>query len=248
MRRKANSPARFYVSKASGLKDMSRDELGDALLADEGPPGSLMSIIRTHPHLRLYVDPLLWTPRQPQLLKVSVSASETTPTLLHRPTCPQCNGCGKVPSTALNLLQSYPYRTEKDRNLTRLIRSTVGSLRTLSGAPLLKASKQHPLPLSFGGKRQCWVVQPHLVQDLALGTPLLAVTNESGRCDAFDDRFPRCAATRKAKARLMATRTMISDINPHDVAVLIAMAQEAQRVESKSKSQDRRGALFTVST
>jgi hypothetical protein len=28
--------ARFYVSKASGLKDMSRDELRDALLADEG--------------------------------------------------------------------------------------------------------------------------------------------------------------------------------------------------------------------
>jgi hypothetical protein len=36
MRRKANSSARFYVSKTSGLKDMSRNELGDALLADEG--------------------------------------------------------------------------------------------------------------------------------------------------------------------------------------------------------------------
>jgi hypothetical protein len=36
MRRKANSSARFYVSKASGLKDLSRDELVEALLADEG--------------------------------------------------------------------------------------------------------------------------------------------------------------------------------------------------------------------
>src|SRR5258707_14350168 len=36
MRRKANSSARFYVSKASGLKDLSRDELAEALLADEG--------------------------------------------------------------------------------------------------------------------------------------------------------------------------------------------------------------------
>jgi hypothetical protein len=36
MRRKANSSARFYVSKASGLKDMTREELADALLADVG--------------------------------------------------------------------------------------------------------------------------------------------------------------------------------------------------------------------
>ncbi|KAH6702810.1 hypothetical protein BKA61DRAFT_581943 [Leptodontidium sp. MPI-SDFR-AT-0119] len=36
MRRKANSSARFYVSKASGLEDMTREELADALLADEG--------------------------------------------------------------------------------------------------------------------------------------------------------------------------------------------------------------------
>lgn len=35
MRQKANSPARFYVSKASGLKDITREELADALLADE---------------------------------------------------------------------------------------------------------------------------------------------------------------------------------------------------------------------
>ena len=35
MRRKANGSARFYVSKASGLKDLTRDELAEALLADE---------------------------------------------------------------------------------------------------------------------------------------------------------------------------------------------------------------------
>src|ERR1700738_878695 len=35
IRRKANSSARFYVSKASGLKDLSRDELTKALLTDE---------------------------------------------------------------------------------------------------------------------------------------------------------------------------------------------------------------------
>jgi hypothetical protein len=35
MRRRANRSARFYVSKASGLKDLSREELTDALLADE---------------------------------------------------------------------------------------------------------------------------------------------------------------------------------------------------------------------
>jgi hypothetical protein len=32
MRRKANSATRFYVSKASGLNDLSRDELAEALL------------------------------------------------------------------------------------------------------------------------------------------------------------------------------------------------------------------------
>jgi hypothetical protein len=36
MRRKANSSARFYVSKASGLKDLTREELTTALLAEEG--------------------------------------------------------------------------------------------------------------------------------------------------------------------------------------------------------------------
>ncbi|KIX09357.1 uncharacterized protein Z518_00436 [Rhinocladiella mackenziei CBS 650.93] len=34
-RRQANGAARFYVSKASGLKDLSREELTEALLADE---------------------------------------------------------------------------------------------------------------------------------------------------------------------------------------------------------------------
>ena len=38
MRRKANSSARFYVSKASGLKDLSRDELAEALTSGRGPP------------------------------------------------------------------------------------------------------------------------------------------------------------------------------------------------------------------
>jgi hypothetical protein len=220
------------------------------------PSGSLTSIIRAHPHVRLYVYPLLWTPRQPELLQVKVEvmldeiALNSTPA--HRPTCPRCHRCGRVPSTALNLLQSHPYRTEKDRNLARLIRSTTGSLRTLSGATLFKISRQCALPLFFAGRRQCWIVQPLLVQDVSAGTPLLAFTHESGRCDAFDDRFPRTAATRKAKARLIETRTMVSEINPHDVAVLIAMAQEAQRVESKtksnSKSQGQRAALFTAST
>lgn len=36
MWRRANSSSTFYVSKASGLKDMSREELTEALLADEG--------------------------------------------------------------------------------------------------------------------------------------------------------------------------------------------------------------------
>ncbi|KAF4628793.1 hypothetical protein G7Y89_g9355 [Cudoniella acicularis] len=39
---------------------------------------------------------------------------------------------------------------------------------------------------------------------------------------------------------------MISDINPHNVAVLIAMAQEAQRIQSRSKSQDQIAVLFEV--
>ena len=35
MRRKANTAARFYVSKASGLRDLDREELADALQTDE---------------------------------------------------------------------------------------------------------------------------------------------------------------------------------------------------------------------
>lgn len=48
MRRKADSSARFYVSKASGLKDMNREELADAPLADEG---LLPYIVRQGSHL-----------------------------------------------------------------------------------------------------------------------------------------------------------------------------------------------------
>jgi hypothetical protein len=35
MRQKAGGSARFYVSKASGLKDLSREELAEALLTDD---------------------------------------------------------------------------------------------------------------------------------------------------------------------------------------------------------------------
>jgi len=35
-----------------------------------------------------------------------------------------------------------------------------------------------------------------------------------------------------------------TDIHPHDMALLIAMAQESQRVQSKSDSQDHKAALF----
>ena len=35
MRRKANAAAQFYVSKASGLKDLNREELADTLLTDD---------------------------------------------------------------------------------------------------------------------------------------------------------------------------------------------------------------------
>lgn len=211
------------------------------------PPGSLMSVIRTHPHLRLHVDPLFWTPRHLQLLKVSVSTSvaETTPTRLHRPTCPKCNSCGRAPLGVLGLVLHRPYPTEQDRNLTRLVRSTIESLRTSSGASLFKTSRQHPLYLYFGGKRKCWVMQPLAVQDISSGAPLIAFTHVSGRCDVFDDYFLRCAKTIKAKAR---STTMISDIHPYDVAVLIAMGQKAQRIQSESKSQDQRAVHFTVST
>jgi hypothetical protein len=208
------------------------------------PPGSIMSIIRQHPSLRLYVDPLLWTPRHLQLLKASVL--EAGPSRPHRPSCPQCNGCGNVPSGVAGLLGSYPYRTEKDRNLTRLVRSTIESFRTLSGASLFKTSKQCHLPFSVGGKRQCWVVQALLARDRSSGTPLVAFTHESGRCDAFEsfESRSRCAETAEAKARPVTTATPISDINPHDVAVLITMAQEAQRIQSRT--QDQIGLPFTV--
>jgi hypothetical protein len=219
------------------------------------PPGSLMSIIRTHPHVRLYVDPLLWTLHHLQLLKVLVEVSETTPTPArpHRPTCSRCNRCGKVPSSVLDLLQAYPYRTEKDRNLMRLVRSTIKSFETPSGAALFNTStcKQHrQLPFSFGGKRQCWVVPPLVVRDISSGAALIAFTHESDRCDAFENRFPGCAGIRKAKANLVTTTT---DIDAYNVAVLIAMAQEAQHVQSRSKSklesesQDLTPVLFKVS-
>jgi ATP-dependent DNA helicase PIF1 len=48
MRRTANSSARFYVSKASGLKDLSREELTEALLTDEA---LLPQIVRQGSHL-----------------------------------------------------------------------------------------------------------------------------------------------------------------------------------------------------
>lgn len=202
------------------------------------PPGSLMSMIRHHSSLRLYIDPLLWTPYHTQLLKVSVS--EARPAQPHRPSCQQYNSCGTVLSSVMTLLRSYPYRTEKDRNLTRLIRSTVDSFCTSSGTALFKSSRQCQLPFSVGGKRQCWVMQPLLVRDISSGMPLVAFTHESARCDALESRRSRFAG-----AGDVVKATHNSDIHPHDVAVLIVMAQEAQRVQSRT--QDHRGSSFTVS-
>ena len=54
---------------------------------------------------------------------------------------------------------------------------------------------------------------------LPSGTPLVAFTHKPGYYNLFDDRFPRCAGTIKAKARSVATNTMILDINPHNVVV-----------------------------
>jgi hypothetical protein len=48
MRRRANSSARFYVSKASGLKDLTRDELAEALLTGDA---LLPQIVRQGSHL-----------------------------------------------------------------------------------------------------------------------------------------------------------------------------------------------------
>ena len=65
-----------------------------------------MSVIRTHSNLRLYINPLFWTPYHFDLLKVSVSVflSETTPS--HRPTCPKCNGCGEATQSVLYLVET----------------------------------------------------------------------------------------------------------------------------------------------
>jgi hypothetical protein len=48
IRHKANSSACFYVSKASGLKDITREELTDTLLADQG---LLLYIVRQGSYL-----------------------------------------------------------------------------------------------------------------------------------------------------------------------------------------------------
>ena len=56
-----------------------------------------------------------------------------------------------------------------------------------------------------------------------------AFAYETAFCDAFDHRFPRSAATIKAKARLIAAVTIgAADINSCAVVVLTAIAQEAQ--------------------
>ena len=111
------------------------------------------------------------------IISISLSSSEITSTQLHRPTCPKCNSCGKVPLNILNLVQTYPYQAEKDRNLMRLVQSTIDSLRTSSQAPLFKSSRKQHLPFSFGGKRRCWAIQPVVVQDISSGTPLVAFSH-----------------------------------------------------------------------
>ena len=53
IRRKANTAARFYVSKASGLKDLDREELADTLQADKSLLPQIVrqgsSLTGTHP-------------------------------------------------------------------------------------------------------------------------------------------------------------------------------------------------------
>jgi hypothetical protein len=202
------------------------------------PKGSLMGIIQEHLHLRLYVDPILWTPHHIELLNVSVMPSTLGPP--HRPTCPRCSCCGRVITGILNLLRLYPYRT--DHNLARLIRTTIDSFNLSSGPPLFRVCKHHKLPFYFGGKKQCWVLLPLLVRDISSGVPLVAFTHETERSAVFEARYPRRDVT--IQARILAA--VVSEINPHDVAILIAMAQDTQRAQPKPPGQGP--AFFTVST
>ncbi|PSS25701.1 hypothetical protein M430DRAFT_33312 [Amorphotheca resinae ATCC 22711] len=193
------------------------------------PKGSLMGIIQEHLHLRLYVDPILWTPHHIELLNVSVMPSTLGPP--HRPTCPRCSCCGRVITGILNLLRLYPYRT--DHNLARLIRTTIDSFNLSSGPPLFRVCKHHKLPFYFGGKKQCWVLLPLLVRDISSGVPLVAFTHETERSAVFEARYPRRDVT--IQARILAA--VVSEINPHDVAILIAMAQDTQRAQPKPPGQ-----------
>lgn len=87
MRRKANSSARFYVSKASGLKDMTREELTDALLADQG---LLPYIVRQGSHLT-GTRPF-WKNKSNSLQAQARFLSPSTSPVFVTFTLPICNG------------------------------------------------------------------------------------------------------------------------------------------------------------
>jgi hypothetical protein len=230
------------------------------------PPGSIMGIIRAHSHRRLHVDPLLWTALQPRLLRVFLAAPATVPHPPHRPTCAYCHACGKVPTNILETVRSFRRNVgiPSDRGATQvecllqysvessalmlLIDQTVASLTDASGDALFKAPNFCKLPIHVGGKKQCSVRQAILVQDLTMGTPLLAFTRESDRCDEFTRHIAQSAAWRRAKEKLVVTPTTIPGIHPHDVGVLLAMAQRAHRIWSRTEVPDRRGIYFTVNT
>lgn len=212
------------------------------------PSSSIIDIIRGHPRLRLYVDPMFWTEHHVQLLDVDIYVSETILSQSpHRLACPKCSNCGRVSNNNIALVQRYPYRIERDDNLARLIHNTTAWFCTPFGTRPFKATKEHHLPFNFGGKRRGWVSQAVTVRDNISGMPLLAFTHQSSRHDAFDARFPYSyAGLKTARSRFAATITTDADVHPHDVAVLIAMCQKSQDIQSQS--QGDKVDMFTVYT
>ncbi len=100
-------------------------------------PGSLRATILAHPKVRLYIDPLLWTPRHLELLQVSVR--DGVPPVLagpaHRARCADCAAAGQYNEYAEAFSQKGPATGTTDRIIALFVQLAVDSLLRDSSQP-----------------------------------------------------------------------------------------------------------------
>ncbi|PVH73936.1 hypothetical protein DL98DRAFT_575954 [Cadophora sp. DSE1049] len=201
-------------------------------------PGPIIDILRKVTNKRIYVDPLFWETYHLGLLKVHVTLSDATD---WQQASLSCADLGKVSRQRLALVLQYPFHSERDVNLTGLVLQTVFSFQERLRKPIFRIQQRSLLPFRFG-RLPCPTKPPLLVCDSTAGVPLMAFTHDTNRFELRNNQSYRRTIQRMELE--VALPDIKLEIDPHDAAVLIAMAQEAARISSLMAPLQQKPTIF----